>query len=70
MVKVLNWNGKDVPAELKDLPAGQYAIEALDHELTPEEQQGLIDAIEEFERTGESVDGETFFKQLRSQLRR
>lgn len=39
MVRVLHWNGKDVPPELKELPAGEYAIEPIDSTLTPEEKQ-------------------------------
>ena len=69
MVKVLNWNGKDVPAELKDLPAGQYAIEALDHELTPEEEQGLIDGLDELDR-GETIPHEEVMRDLRARSKR
>jgi len=30
--RILTWNGKDVPAELRDLPAGRYVVEAVDEE--------------------------------------
>ena len=26
----LHWNGKDLPAELRDLPPGNYAVESID----------------------------------------
>jgi hypothetical protein len=31
--RILTWNGKDVPAELRDLPAGRYLVEAVDEEV-------------------------------------
>jgi hypothetical protein len=30
--RVVTWNGKDVPAELRELPAGRYVVEAVDDE--------------------------------------
>ncbi len=40
---VLTWNGKDLPTELRELPAGRYVVEAVDDvaPLTPEEDDGL-----------------------------
>ena len=29
---VVTWNGKDVPPELRELPAGRYVVEAVDDE--------------------------------------
>ncbi len=26
--RVVTWNGKDVPAELRELPAGRYVVES------------------------------------------
>jgi hypothetical protein len=45
---VLNWNGKDVPDELRELPAGRYVIEPVDalSPLTDEEEEGLRQALE------------------------
>jgi len=58
MARVLNWNGKDLPAELRSLPAGRYVVEpvdALPPELTREEEEGLREAIAEIQRgEGES----------------
>jgi hypothetical protein len=56
--RVVNWNGKDVPAELRELPAGRYVVEAVDDEapaLSPEEEAG-IEAALEFYRQGRVVD--------------
>jgi hypothetical protein len=30
--KVVTWNGKDVPTELRELPAGRYVVEPIDEE--------------------------------------
>jgi hypothetical protein len=42
-VTIIHWNGHDLPEELKDLPAGDYALHSADEliALTPEEQQGV-----------------------------
>jgi hypothetical protein len=57
--RTLTWNGKDVPAELRELPAGRYVIEAVEDEapaLTPEEEAGIETALESY-REGRTVDG-------------
>jgi len=55
-VNVVTWNGKDVPPELRELPAGRYVLAPVDaaYELSPEEQAGLEAGLDEIER-GESV---------------
>jgi hypothetical protein len=57
MAMVLTWNGKDLPDELRKLPEGRYVIESLDAvpALTPEEEQGLEEAIAALDR-GEGAD--------------
>jgi len=43
--RVVTWNGKDLPPELRELPAGRYVVEAVDDEapiLSPEEEAGII----------------------------
>jgi len=47
MSRVLKWNGKDVPEELRSLPAGRYVVEAIDEDpaLTPEQEEGLLEAL-------------------------
>ena len=54
----MTWNGKDVPPELRDLPAGRYVVEALEEEapaLSPEEEVGIEAALESYRR-GRVVD--------------
>jgi len=49
--KVVTWNGKDVPAELRELPAGRYVVEAVDDEapaLSPDEEAGIEAALESY----------------------
>src|SRR5262249_59472075 len=53
MVRVLHWNGKDLPEELRDLPPGEYVL--AEHtpglsDLPPDEEQGILDAIAEVDR--------------------
>jgi len=52
--RVLTWNGKDLPAELRELPAGRYVVEAVDEvpALTEEEDEGLRQALASL-RTGQ-----------------
>jgi hypothetical protein len=56
---VLHWNGKDLPEELRELPAGTYVLEAVDRTptLTADEEQGLADALASLRRgEGRTVD--------------
>jgi hypothetical protein len=49
--RVMTWNGKDVPPELRELPAVRYVVEALEDEapaLTPEEEAGIEAALESY----------------------
>ena len=49
--RVMTWNGKDVPPELRELPAGRYIIEAVDGEaptLSPEQEAGIETALESY----------------------
>ena len=42
--RLVTWNGKDVPPELRELPAGRYIVEAVEEEapvLSPEEEAGM-----------------------------
>ncbi len=57
--RVVTWNGKDVPAELRELPAGRYVVEAIDDDapsLSPDEEAGIEAALESY-RQGRVVDG-------------
>ena len=56
--RVVTWNGKDVPPELRELPAGRYVVEPVDDEapvLSPEEEAGIEAALESY-RQGRVVD--------------
>ena len=56
--RVVTWNGKDIPPELLDLPAGRYFVESAEDEppvLTPEEEAGIEVALESY-RLGRVVD--------------
>jgi hypothetical protein len=58
--RIVTWNGKDVPSELRDLPAGRYVVEALDDEapaLSPEDEAGIEAALESY-RQGRVVDAQ------------
>jgi hypothetical protein len=58
IAKVVTWNGKDVPAELRELPAGRYVVEPVDDEapaLSTDEEAGIEVALESY-RQGRVVD--------------
>lgn len=53
VTRVLHWNGRDVPEELRDLPVGTYVVEAVTAPtLTAEEDLGLLEALASL-RSGE-----------------
>jgi hypothetical protein len=45
--RVIRWNGKDLPEELRELPVGTYVVEAVDEAptLTMDEEDGLRQAL-------------------------
>lgn len=56
--RLVDWNGKDLPPELRELPAGRYLVEAVEAEapgLSPEEEAGIETALESY-RQGRVVD--------------
>ena len=56
--RIVTSNGKDVPPELRELPAGRYVVEAMEEEapaLSPEEEAGIEVALESY-RQGRVVD--------------
>lgn len=56
--RVVTWNGKDVPLELRELPAGRYVVEAVEEEapaLSPDEEAGIEAALDSYRR-GRVVD--------------
>jgi hypothetical protein len=47
MLRMLDWNGRDIPHELRRLPAGRYVVEPADDvpDLSPAEEEGLRQAM-------------------------
>ncbi len=71
MVRVLHWNGKDLPEELRDLPPGEYIL--VDStpgltDLTPLDEQGLLEAMDEVDG-GEVVPWEKVRDELAKKFR-
>jgi hypothetical protein len=68
----VTWNGKDVPTELPDLPAGRYVVEPVEEEaptLSPEEEAGIEAELESY-RQGRVVDAERAREIVDAALRR
>lgn len=47
MAHVVEWDGENVPDEMRSLPPGRYLLESLDEAaaLTPEEEEGIRQAM-------------------------
>jgi hypothetical protein len=53
---VMDWNGKDLPSELHDLPAGRYVVESADDAaFTDDEVRGVELALEQYRR-GQTIE--------------
>jgi len=52
--KLIEWDGSEVPAGLRDLPPGVYVVEpfAGAEPLTKEEENGILEALDDYERGG------------------
>jgi hypothetical protein len=69
---IVEWDGKNVPGELRELPPGRYlvgtAYEIWDEDdLTPAEDAGIQLALDQIE-AGEGIPYENAMRQFRSQL--
>jgi hypothetical protein len=64
---VVEWDGTTLHSENRDLPPGRYVMESLvdDDELTPEEEEGILEAIAEIE-AGLGIPSEEARRQLRA----
>jgi hypothetical protein len=64
---VIEWDGTTLPSELRDLPPGRYVMEPLvdDDELTDEEVDGILEAIDEVEAGG-GIPWEEVLRELRA----
>jgi hypothetical protein len=71
MSVVLNWNGKDLPHELRSLPEGRYVLEPVDAApaLSPDEEAGLEAALRSL-RQGRGIEADTVFHRIEERLRR
>ena len=69
MAVIVNWNGVDVPQELKALKKGRYVLVPIDEppELTEEQEAGLEDAIASI-RAGEGLSLEEALAQAKASL--
>jgi hypothetical protein len=52
--RVIDWDGTDIPAGLRDLPPGRYVVEPVDQvePLTPEEEEGILAALDALDGGG------------------
>jgi hypothetical protein len=58
--RIVSWNGKDVPAELRELPAGRYLVEAVEDDaprLASDEEAGIDAALQSYDQ-GRVVDAD------------
>jgi hypothetical protein len=63
---VVEWDGTNLPLGLRDLPPGRYVMEPLvDDELTDEEVDGILEAIDEIE-AGKGIPWEEVLRELRA----
>ena len=69
LVTIIDWTGADIPAELRSLPAGKYVIQRADDVLTPDEEQGLVSALESL-RAGKGVPHDEARERLLQRVRR
>ena len=65
MATVVDWDGKEIPKEMRSLPKGRYVLEPVSArtQLTPEQEAGLEEAMASLLR-GEGVDIETIRSDL------
>ena len=66
--RVVDWNGRDLPRELRKLPAGRYVVEEYDEELaalTDAHEEGLRQAIASV-KAGRSRPAAAVHRRLRS----
>lgn len=70
--RLVNWNGRDLPPELRELPAGRYVMEPVEDKapvLSPDEEVGIETALESY-RQGRVVDAKRAREIIDAVLRR
>jgi hypothetical protein len=67
MARVVNWNGKNIPPELRELPPGRYVVESVDlvPELTVEDEEGLEAGLASLRR-GAGISAEQIHAEMRA----
>ena len=69
--RVMDWNGRDLPEALRELPPGHYVLERVESPeeagLTPAQVEGIRDAIRSLDR-GEGIPWETVHADLRARI--
>lgn len=65
--KVIEWDGSHIPAGLRELPPGRYAIESIDHPtpLTPEEEVGILTGLDQLD-AGAGISLADVIREIRS----
>ncbi len=67
---IIEWNGEDLPEQLRRLPAGKYVLQPTGEppELTPEQEEGLRQAMRSV-REGRTISAEESRRRLEARLK-
>lgn len=70
-MRVLTWNGRNIPPELRSLPPGKYAVESIDRlpVLTEQEEAGLEVGMASLAR-GRGIPAANVHSELRAMVRK
>jgi hypothetical protein len=67
---IIEWDGRQMPEQLRGLPPGRYLIEPLDDvNLTPEEEAGIAAALDAID-AGRGISLADVVSELREEHRR
>ena len=69
---VLEWNGKEIPEQLRRLPEGRYVLESVDdvpEALTAEQERGIREAMASV-RAGEAIPADRARRELEAILKK
>ena len=72
MAHLVQWDGKNVPNEMRKLPPGRYVVESVDEavSLTAEEEAGLEEAIAAIDSGDLGLTADEVKKSIRSSRKR
>jgi hypothetical protein len=65
---VIEWDGQQVPDELRQLPPGRYVIERAADALTPAEDAGIAEALDQLD-AGQGIDLADVLRAVRGRRR-